>query len=109
MILTYAEDVAASGLEPERARKASLVLRACGFPVTRDGFMTPDDIRALASAAEPAEAAYDAAERELRVEERDRDNDPDDRFTLPQDSHITSSVIAHRAAQNLVASGVIAA
>jgi len=109
MIFTYIEGVAESGLEEQRARKASLILRAAGHPITNRGYMTPSDIRALASAAEPAEAAYDAAERELRMEERDRDNDPDDRFTLPQDSHITSSVIAHRAAQNLALAGAVAA
>ena len=101
MIFTYVEGVQMSGLEWERARKASLVLRAAGYPVTGNGYMTEDSIANLIAYAEPAEAAYDAAEQALRMHERDRDNDPDDRFTLPQDSHITSSVIAHRAAQSL--------
>jgi hypothetical protein len=59
------------------------------------------DIKALAYYSDHLPAAYDAAERELEMEEQARDRNPNDRFTLPQDSHINSSKIAHRAAQDV--------
>jgi hypothetical protein len=98
---TYSEALQGTGLDKDDARKTALILRAAGRPVTHEGYMLALDIKALAYYSDHLPAAYDAAERELEMEEQARDRNPNDRFTLPQDSHINSSKIAHRAAQDV--------
>jgi hypothetical protein len=98
---TYAEALDGTGIETDVARKTALVLRAAGRPLTHEGYMFEPDIAALIFYSEPLPPAYDAAERALRMEEQARDENPMDQFALPQDSHITPSVIARRAARDV--------
>jgi hypothetical protein len=98
-IYTFAEAVEAiENVSFEQCRKAALVLRACNFPVTEEGYMFEEHITFLALNAAKAAEAYDKAEEKLAMEETELSNKRDD-YNLPEDSDITSRTIAARAAE----------
>ena len=99
-LYTYVQGVELALLDPTRARKAAAILRAAGTPVTRDGYMTVRAIEVLASFTEDGAAAYDAAERAMEQEERQREQN-EEGFVLPRDSRISSRSVARRAAREL--------
>ena len=99
--MTYSEVLDAAQLDVDEARKTGLILRLAGRPITHQGYMFEQDIQALVFYSDKLPELYDAAERQMRMEERDRDNDPEDPFKLPRDSRVTGIRVARRAARGI--------
>lgn len=97
-LYTFSEAVEhIEGVTFDQCRKAALVLRALGYPITEQGYMMEDHITFLAVNAERAAAAFDKAEEELHREEKELEGMYV--IELPADSEVTSRTIAQRAAE----------
>jgi hypothetical protein len=94
-LYTFSQVVQSLELNHEDARKAALVLRECGYPLTEQGYMWDESIALLLSNLPGAVAAYDKAHDQMAADERELENMG--AIELPAESEITARTIARKA------------